>query len=83
MKKMRSDCLAVMAVLITLIIVVWTGMARATAEEDMFTATTQPDALILLDLSGSMDSSPSGGNIYGATSACTANTTVRSHSFII
>jgi hypothetical protein len=72
MRKLRSDCLAVM---ITLIIFGWTGMARATAEEDMFTATTQPDALILLDLSGSMDSSPSGGNIYGATSACTANST--------
>ena len=75
MKKMRSDCLAVMAVLITLIIVVWTGMAQATAEEDMFTATTQPDALILLDLSGSMASSPSGSNIYGNSSACIADTT--------
>ncbi len=62
-----------MAVLITLIIVVWTGMARATAEEDMFTATTQPDALILLDLSGSMGSNPSGGYQYGSSSACTAN----------
>jgi hypothetical protein len=35
MRKLRSDCLAVM---ITLIIFGWTGMARATAEEDMFTA---------------------------------------------
>ncbi|MEI7671068.1 MAG: PilC/PilY family type IV pilus protein, partial [Deltaproteobacteria bacterium] len=74
MKKMRSDCLTIMTVMITLIIVVWTGMAQASAEEDMFTATTQPDALILLDLSGSMGSAPSGGNRYGATSACTADT---------
>jgi Tfp pilus tip-associated adhesin PilY1 len=75
MKTMRSDGLAIMTVMIALIIGVWTGMARASAEEDMFTATTQPDALIILDLSGSMDSAPSGGNRYGATSACTANTT--------
>jgi hypothetical protein len=74
MKKMRSDGLAIMTVMIALIIGVWTGMALATAEEDMFTATTQPDALILLDLSGSMASTPSGGNKYGATSACTADT---------
>jgi hypothetical protein len=54
MKKMRTVSLAVTIVMITLIIAVWTGTAQATAEEDMFTATTQPDALILLDLSGSM-----------------------------
>jgi Tfp pilus tip-associated adhesin PilY1 len=75
MKKMRSDGLATMIVMIALIIVVWTGMAQASAEEDMFTATTQPDALILLDLSGSMSSSPSGGNRYGSSSSCTADTT--------
>ncbi|MEI7674007.1 MAG: hypothetical protein WCK00_18020, partial [Deltaproteobacteria bacterium] len=75
MKKIRCDCLAVMIVLTTLIIVVWAGMAQASAEEDMFTATTQPDALMLLDLSGSMDSTPSGGYKYGSSSACTANTT--------
>jgi Tfp pilus tip-associated adhesin PilY1 len=76
MKKMRSDCLAVMTVIITLSIVIWTGTAQASAEEDMFTATTQPDAMILLDLSGSMGQTPSGGTkIYGSSSACTANTT--------
>jgi Tfp pilus tip-associated adhesin PilY1 len=75
MKRMRSDGFAITAVMIALIIVVWTGMAHASAEEDMFTATTQPDALILLDLSGSMASTPSGGYRYGSSSACTANTT--------
>jgi hypothetical protein len=75
MKKMRTVSLAVTIVMITLIIAVWTGTAQATAEEDMFTATTQPDALILLDLSGSMSSTPSGGYKYGSSSACTANTT--------
>jgi Tfp pilus tip-associated adhesin PilY1 len=75
MKTMRRDSLAIMIVMIALVIGGWTGMAQATAEEDMFTATTQPDALILLDLSGSMASSPSGGNKYGSSSACTANTT--------
>jgi hypothetical protein len=75
MKEIRSNGLAIITFMMALIIVVWTGTARASAEEDMFTATTQPDAMILLDLSGSMASTPSGGNKYGATSACTANTT--------
>lgn len=40
-------------------------------EEALFTSSTQPDALILFDLSGSMDWNPSGGaNIWGNTS-CT------------
>jgi len=38
-------------------------------EEALFTTSTAPDALILLDLSGSMDWNPAGGNnIYGNSS---------------
>lgn len=52
---------------------VFTGRAVATApetgEEALFTNSTQPDALILLDLSGSMDWNPAGGSdVYGNSS---------------
>ncbi len=46
-----------------------------TGEEALFTNSTSPDALIVLDLSGSMDWNPAGGSrIYG-NSSCTADTT--------
>ncbi len=45
-------------------------------EEALFVSSTQPDALILLDLSGSMTWNPAGDNLpYGATSSCIADTT--------
>ena len=60
--------------------VLWTaGQAWAqtvsTDESALFTSSTQPDALILLDLSGSMAWNPAGGtNTYGISS-CAASTT--------
>ncbi len=45
--------------------------APVTDESALFTNSTQPDALLLLDLSGSMDWNPAGGtNIWG-NSSCT------------
>jgi Tfp pilus tip-associated adhesin PilY1 len=51
----------------------FSGISRAT-DEDLFVTVTTPDALIVLDLSGSMDWSPSGSstNTY-ATTNCTAS----------
>ncbi|MEI7637070.1 MAG: PilC/PilY family type IV pilus protein, partial [Syntrophus sp. (in: bacteria)] len=74
----KTQRINIINILVTVVMIFGIFAARAEAqyaEEDMFTQATQPDALILLDLSGSMASSPSGGNKYGATSACTANTT--------
>jgi Tfp pilus tip-associated adhesin PilY1 len=46
------------------------------ADETELFKTAAPDALIILDLSGSMDQNPSGGDRkYGNSTACTANTT--------
>ena len=47
----------------------------ATGEEELFNASNDPDALILLDLSGSMDENPRGSttNIYG-NSTCSGTT---------
>lgn len=45
-------------------------------EEALFATSIPPDALLLLDLSGSMDWNPAGDNeTYGATDSCTADTT--------
>ena len=47
-----------------------------TAEEALFTTSVAPDALILLDLSGSMAWNPSGDDKpYGNSLSCTADTT--------
>lgn len=47
----------------------------AAGEEALFTSSTAPDALLLLDLSGSMDWNPNGDDlIYGSTSSCPADT---------
>ncbi|MDI9570800.1 MAG: PilC/PilY family type IV pilus protein [Pseudomonadota bacterium] len=49
-------------------------VARA-SDEDLFMTVTTPDALIILDLSGSMDWNPAGGsNIYGVDT-CKPDTT--------
>lgn len=58
---------------IVLCLSVFTGVSRAT-DEDLFVTVTTPDALIVLDLSGSMDSSPSGSstNTY-AKNNCTTD----------
>lgn len=45
-------------------------------EEALFVSSTQPDALIVLDLSGSMLWNPGGDDrTYGSSTDCTANTT--------
>ncbi len=45
--------------------------APATGEEALFTTSTAPDALILLDLSGSMVWNPAGGSDKWGNSSCT------------
>ncbi len=62
-----------MLILISIIMClsVFTGISRAT-DEDLFVTVTTPDVLIILDLSGSMASSPSGSSDhYWANSTCT------------
>ncbi|MBE0558165.1 MAG: hypothetical protein IH628_13110, partial [Proteobacteria bacterium] len=51
--------------------------ADAHADETaLFTTTTAPDALIVLDLSGSMAWNPAGDDLpYGSTASCAADTT--------
>ncbi len=48
--------------------------APAEGEEALFTNTTSPDALILIDLSGSMDWNPAGGDRKYGISSCAAST---------
>jgi hypothetical protein len=51
---------------------VWAEDDPAGDESATFTSTNSPDALIIMDLSGSMAQNPSGGSYeYGATSSCT------------
>lgn len=62
-----------MIILISIIMClsVFTGISRAT-DEDLFVTVTTPDALIILDLSGSMAQSPSGdSDKTWANSTCT------------
>lgn len=47
----------------------WSGTSRAD-ETDLFTTSTAPDALIILDLSYSMNSNPSGGTSYWGNASC-------------
>ncbi|MCX5837331.1 MAG: PilC/PilY family type IV pilus protein [Deltaproteobacteria bacterium] len=50
------------------------GAAEPAGEEALFTTSTAPDALIVLDLSGSMDWNPPGDDLtYGSTNSCTAD----------
>ena len=59
------------------ILVAGTGNATApiAGEEALFVSSTQPDALILLDLSGSMEWNPAGDDLtYGSTNSCYADT---------
>ena len=51
----------------------WGGTSRAD-ETALFTTSTAPDALIVLDLSGSMTWNPAGDDLpYGATDSCAAD----------
>lgn len=61
-----------------LLVVLFAGGAAAQqppeGEDALFTTSTSPDALIVLDLSGSMNWNPAGGTpIYGATLACASD----------
>jgi len=63
-----------MAAMMVCVICFWGGLSRAddTDEEALFSSSLSPDALILLDLSGSMNWSPAGTDyIYGNSIACT------------
>ena len=71
MKSLKS--LAIINIIVLLCLFAFAGQAAATApetgEEALFTNSTQPDALIVLDLSGSMEWNPAGGNdVYGNSS---------------
>ena len=58
--------------IVAFIIILSAGISRA-ADEDLWTAVTEPDALIVLDLSGSMAWIPQGDNpkFYSCGSSCT------------
>ena len=79
-KTIKATCLILF---VLLAVTFFTGNVSATApiagEEALFTNSTSPDALILLDLSGSMLWNPAGGtNTYGNTSC--SGTTFYEHS---
>ncbi len=66
--------------MIGIIMFLFSGIVQADTpapgEEALFTTSTAPDALILLDLSGSMDWNPAGDDKpYGHSLSCTADTT--------
>ena len=62
-----------------ILLFLYTNAVNATApvvgEEALFVSSTQPDAMIVLDLSGSMAWNPAGDDLtYGSTSACYSDT---------
>ncbi|MEW6115855.1 MAG: PilC/PilY family type IV pilus protein [Nitrospirota bacterium] len=62
-------------IIVFVVVLFLTGISYAADESILFTSIA-PDALILLDLSGSMNWNPAGGSrIYGASSSCVADTT--------
>jgi Tfp pilus tip-associated adhesin PilY1 len=63
----RKMILIIIAAILT---VVSAGVSRA-ADETLWTVATTPDALIVLDLSGSMDSNPTDGSNSWANDTCT------------
>jgi len=68
----------IFTVIFILILCLTGGILRAddTDEEALFTNSVAPDALLLLDLSGSMDDNPNGTSyIYGSSTSCIADTT--------
>lgn len=73
--KKRQGFYLVKIILIPLLIAVFSAQQVRADEEAIFTSSTAPDALIVLDLSGSMAWNPAGGsNTYGISS-CAASTT--------
>ncbi len=76
---MKSKSLvSLMAGMALILFFVNTGNATGpvSGEEALFVSSTQPDALLVVDLSGSMDWNPAGDDLtYGSNSACYADTT--------
>lgn len=76
MKSLKALVFINISVLLCLF--AFTGKAVATApvagEEALFTNSTQPDALIVLDLSGSMEWNPAGGDDVYGNSSCSGTT---------
>ncbi|MEN6317787.1 MAG: PilC/PilY family type IV pilus protein [Syntrophaceae bacterium] len=77
---MKTTKILALLLCVTLCIVSLPGVASAvtpaTGEEALFTTSTAPDVLILLDLSGSMAWNPAGDDKpWGHGSSCTADTT--------
>ena len=79
-KTIKTTCLILFVLLaVSLFAGNVSATAPTTGEEALFTNSTSPDALILLDLSGSMLWNPAGGdNIYGNASC--SGTTFYEHS---
>jgi len=74
--KAKRCCLFIMGLLCCMAAATSVEAATVTGEEALFTTSTAPDALILLDLSGSMAWNPPGDDLtYGATDSCAADTT--------
>ncbi len=65
----------IILVLAALLFFVLTGNAYSADESTLFTS-VPPDALVVLDLSGSMDWNPAGGTYVWGVSSCAPNTTV-------
>lgn len=76
MKSPKSFVMSIISVPLCLFAL--SGMAfaatPAAGEEALFTNSTQPDALIVLDLSGSMEWNPAGGNDVYGNSSCSGST---------
>jgi hypothetical protein len=74
---MKSRKIYIFLICIALCSLFFTGVSFAQeGEEELFTTSTPPDALILFDLSGSMAWNPAGDdNPYGSSLSCTADTT--------
>ena len=69
---MRKTRILILTLLVCGVMLASDARADETA---LFTATNQPDALILLDLSGSMAWNPAGDDLkYGSTDSCYADT---------
>ncbi|MCX5843427.1 MAG: VWA domain-containing protein [Deltaproteobacteria bacterium] len=74
---MRSRKIFAFFIFISVCILSFAGISSAqapappTGEEMLFTTSTSPDALILIDLSGSMDDNPVGGSNKYGNSSCT------------
>lgn len=73
MNKIRKYVLSLLLICICLVL---SPYSVQSADEQVLFTSISPDALIVLDLSGSMNWNPAGGNaIWGASTSCVPNTT--------